>query len=128
MLTDILDTLRINASNDDQDSRRVHERRKMDSCVGIIDGKAYPVQDWSKGGILLTGDDRNFTLNEAKTVTLKFKLADRVMDVLHSGKILRKSRDKFAIQFAPLTQEVERKFKQVVDDYVAQEFANSQQF
>lgn len=128
MLSDILDTLKINASNDDFDSRRSHERREMDSCVGIIDGKAYPVQNWSEGGILLSGDDRNFTVDETKIVTMKFKLADRIMDVTHSGKILRKAKDKFVLQFAPLTQDVGRRFKQVVDDYNAQEFANSQQF
>ena len=128
MLADILDTLRLNASNDDAESRRSNERREMDSCVGIIDGKAYPVQNWSQGGILLSGDDRNFTVNDIKTVTLKFKLADRIMDVTHNGKILRKAKDKFVLQFAPLTQDVGKRFKQVIDDYNAQEFANSQQF
>lgn len=128
MLTNILDSLRINASNDDFDSRRAHERRDMDSCVGIIDGKAYPIQNWSNGGVLLTGDDRSFSVNDAKTITIKFKLADKIMDVTHSGRILRKARDKFVLQFAPLTQQVSRQFKHVVDDYVAQEFANSQQF
>lgn len=128
MLTDILDTLKISASNDDMDSRRTHERREMDSCVGIIDGKAYPIQNWSSGGVLLTGDDRSFSMNDSKTITMKFKLADKIMDVTHTGQILRKARDKFVLQFAPLTHDVNRKFKQVIDDYVTQEFANSQQF
>ena len=128
MLADILDSLKINASNDDFDSRRSHERRDMDSCVGIIDGKAYPVQNWSEGGILLTGDERHFTVNDIKNITMKFKLADRIMDVTHTGRILRKAKDKFVLQFSPLTQDVNRRFKQVVDDYNAQEFANSQQF
>lgn len=127
MLDDILETLKISASNDDADSRRNDERRKMDSCIGIIDGKTYPIQNWSKGGVLLTGDDRNFSVDEAKNVTIKFKLTNRIMDVSHSGSILRKTRDKFVLQFAPLTQEVDRQFKQVVDDYVSQEFVNSQQ-
>ncbi len=128
ILSNILDTLKISASNDDTDTRRTYERREMDSCIGIIDGNAYPIQNWSNGGVLLTGNDKTFSVNEAKTITLKFKMADRVMDVLHSGKILRKSRDKFVLQFAPLTTGVENRFKQVIDDYVAQEFANSQQF
>lgn len=128
MLADILDTLKISASNDDMDSRRTYERREMDSCVGIIDGKAYPIQNWSNGGVLLSGDDRNFSVNDVKTITMKFKMADRIMDVTHTGRVLRKSRDKFVLQFAPLTQDVNKRFKQVVDDYVTQEFANSQQF
>ena len=126
MLTDILSTLKINASNDDIDSRREHERREMDSCIGIIDGKAYPIQNWSNGGVLLQGDDREFNINDTKSITMKFKLADRVMDVTHIGRILRKGRDKFVLQFSPLTQDVNRKFKMVVDDYVSQQFANSQ--
>ncbi len=128
MLSDILNTLKISASNDDADSRRSHERREMDSCVGIIDGKAYPIQNWSNGGVLLTGDDRSFSVNDTKEITMKFKLADKIMDVTHTGQVLRKARDKFVLQFTPLTQDVNRKFKQVVDDYVTQEFANSQQF
>lgn len=126
MLNAILQTLRLRASNDDWDTRREFERRESDQCVAIVDGVAYPVRNWSKGGLLLTGDDRQFSVNEPKTVTIRFKLADRVVDVLHSGQILRKTREKFAIKFAPLTQNIERQFNHIVDDYVAQEFANSQ--
>lgn len=126
MLTDILDTLRINASNDDFNSRRTYERREMDSCIGIIEGKAYPIENWSQGGVLINGDDRHFTINDMKTITIKFKMADRIMDVTHIGRILRKGHDKFVLQFSPLTQEVDYKFKKVIDDYIAQQFANSQ--
>jgi len=127
MLTDILETLKISASNDDADSRREYERREMDSCVGIIDGKAYPIQNWSNGGVLLTGDDRHFSVDDTKTITMKFKLADKIMDITHTGKILRKARNKFVLQFTPLTQDVSRRFQHVVDDFVTQEFVNSQQ-
>ncbi len=126
MLSNILDNLRINASNDDFDSRRTHERRGMDSCVGIIDGKAYPVKDWSQGGVMMAGDERAFNVDEIKTITMKFKLADKAMDVTHKGRILRTARDKFVLQFAPLTGEVDRKFRQVIEDCVTQEFVNSQ--
>lgn len=126
MLSEILETLKMSASNDDTDTRRSNERREMDACVGIIDGKAYPIQNWSNGGVLLTGDDRHFSVDEEKDITMKFKLADRIMDVTHSGKILRKARDRFVIQFAPLSHDVERRFTQIVDDFVSQEFANSQ--
>lgn len=127
ILSDILQGLKISASNDDADSRREHERREMDSCVGIIDGKAYPIQNWSTGGVLLTGDERTFSVDDVKTITIKFKMSDKVMDVTHSGRILRKSRDQFVLQFGPLTNDINKKFKQVVDDYVTQEFVTSQQ-
>lgn len=126
MLNTILQTLKLKASNDDQDARRAYERRESDNCIGIIDGVSYPVHNWSKGGILLTGDDRQFSVNDVKTVTLRFKLEDRVVNVLHSGRVLRKGHDKFVLQFAPLTQSIERQFNHIVDDYVAQAFANSQ--
>jgi hypothetical protein len=127
MLTNILDKLNLSASNDDVNSKRAHERREMDSCIGVIDGKAYPIENWSNGGVLLHGDDRVFSIDDVKSITMKFKIADRVIDVNHIGRVLRKGRDKFVLQFSPLTQDVDRKFKQVVDDYVTQEFIASQQ-
>lgn len=126
MLNTILQTLKMSVSNDDQDARRLHERRESDSCIGIIDGTSYPIQNWSKGGVLLTGDDRQFSVDDIKDVILRFKLTDRVVDVAHKGRILRKGNDKVVIQFSPLTQQIERQFNNVVDDYMAQEFVNSQ--
>jgi hypothetical protein len=127
MITNILDKLNITASNDDTDTRRAHERREMDQCIGIIDGKAYPIQNWSQGGVLLQGDDREFSVNDVKNITMKFKMSDRVVDVTHAGRILRKGRDKFVLQFSPLTDAVSHRFKQIIDDYVTQEFVASQQ-
>ncbi len=126
MLENILDGLKINASNDDFDSRRNHERRTMDSCVAVIDGKAYPIKDWSNGGVLLVGDDRVFSMHDTKEIILKFKLADRVIDVTHTGTILRKGNNEFALQFSPLTNSVGSQFRMVIDDANARAFADSQ--
>ncbi|MEM9469620.1 MAG: hypothetical protein AAF988_05600 [Pseudomonadota bacterium] len=126
MLRNILDSMRINASNDDQHNQRANPRRDVDSCIAMIDGKMYPVKNWSHGGALLAGLEHTLSENDIKDITLKFKLSDRVIDVTHKAKILRKIHDKFAIQFAKLTPDIEKSFKLVVDDYVAQEFANSQ--
>ncbi len=126
MLQQILNSLKGTVSNDDEDTRRAFERRESDQCIAIIDDIAFPVVNWSKGGILLNGDDRTFGIEDSKTVTLRFKLTDRVVDVEHKGRILRKGRDKFVVEFSPLSQNIERQFNNVVDDYVAQEFANSQ--
>lgn len=126
MLSTILDAMRINASNDDQHNQRAYPRRDVDSCVAMIDGKIYPVKNWSHGGALLSGLEHTIGENDIKDITLKFKLSDRVMDINHKVKILRKVHDKFAVQFAKLTPQIEDSFKKVVDDYVTQEFANSQ--
>jgi hypothetical protein len=126
MLTDIIETMRISASNDDVDSRRSYERREMDECVAIVNGKAYPVLNWSQGGLLLAGDTKEFSMNDILHVVIKFKIAERIMNVEHKGRVLRKGPGQLAIQFSPLTQEVDRQFQHVIDDYVARQFALSQ--
>jgi len=126
MFQTLIDALKFKISNDDQDTRRAHERHTGGKCVGIIDGVSYPVENWSKGGALLMGDDRQFGVNDIKDVTLRFKLSDRVIDILQTGHVLRKGRDKFVMQFAPLTQNIDRQFNSIVDDYMAQEFMRSQ--
>ena len=126
MLQKIINAMKSSASNDDDDARRTYERREQDQCIAIIDGVGFPVQNWSKGGLLLSGDDRTFGIDDIKNIIMRFKLTDRVVDVQHKAQVIRKGRDKFVLQFQPLTQNVENQFNNIVDDYVAQEFANSQ--
>ncbi len=114
------------ASNEPDDNRRKYTRRSADNCISLIDGRAYPVHNWSDGGLLIQADDRMFTLSAPVEVTMKFRLSGRLMDIPHRGKVVRKMRDRLAIQFEPLTRDVTRKFKQVVDDFVAREFVESQ--
>lgn len=126
MLSAILKKMRSTVSNDDEANRRASPRRMMDQCVGIVDGKTYPIVDWSHGGVLMTGDGKTIALDESKDVTLKFKLSDDVMKVEHRGRIIRKTKDKFAIRFEPLTRDITQQFQHVIDDYVTREFAGSQ--
>jgi len=126
MLTEILDKMRYSASNDDVTNRRSSPRRKSDSCVTIINGQAYPVEDWSHGGVLINGDSKTYSDGQPLDVTMKFKLSEKVLDIPHAGKVIRRNKDHFAIQFAPLTKEVSRQFQHVIDDSVTREFADSQ--
>lgn len=126
MLSAILKKMRSTVSNDDADNRRASPRRVMDQCVGVVDGKTFPIVDWSNGGVLLTGDGKTIGLEDAKDITLKFKLSDQVMAVKHRGRVIRKTKDKFAIRFEPLTRDITHQFQQVIDDYVTREFAGSQ--
>lgn len=114
------------ASNDYADSRRSTPRRTADNCISMIDGKAYPVYNWSDGGLLIQADERLFSLSSPVEVTMKFRLNGKILDIPHRGKVIRKSRNGLAIQFETLTREVTQKFKQVVDDYVTREFMESQ--
>ncbi len=113
-------------ANDDNPSRRRFTRRDCDKCVSMIDGKIYPVQDWSLGGVLLSGGSDDFGLEEDHEVVLKFKLSDDMVDVPHTARVIRKGMDSVAMEFRPLTKDVRDSFQNVVDDYVATQFADSQ--
>ncbi len=113
-------------SNDSGTSRRRSPRRTSDNCVTVIDGRAYPVYNWSDGGLLIGADERLFSLDAPVEVTMKFRLTDKIMDIPQRGQIVRKAKDRLAIQFEPLNREIQKMFKQVVDDYVTREFMESQ--
>lgn len=113
-------------SHDTYESRRQHVRRVADNCVTVIDGRAYPVHNWSDGGLLIQADDRLFTMSAPVEMTMKFRLSGRLMDISHRGRVVRKARDRLAIQFEPLTREITTMFKQVVEDFVTREFVESQ--
>ena len=109
-------------------SRRLYDRRssETDVCVGQVQNDMYPVEDWSQGGVLLSGDNKFFDAEKVYDVTLRFKLRDRVLNVSHPARVVRKYGDKTAMQFTPLTKEVRSAFQKVIDDMVASGFANSQ--
>lgn len=114
-------------SNDTQDdTRRKSPRRSADNCISVINGKAYPVHNWSDGGMLVHADDRLFSLSAPVEITMKFRLTGKIVDIPHRGRVVRKMRDRLAIQFEPISREISQKFKQVVDDFVTREFAESQ--
>lgn len=107
-------------------SKREHARRAGDQCVSIVNGKMFPIQNWSLGGLLITGDDRFFGVNDEHDVTLKFKLRDEVLDITHRAKIIRKNAGNIALEFIPLSSAVQSGFQKVMDDVLAQDFTDSQ--
>ena len=110
----------------DQASKRRFARRSGDHCVSVINGKIYPVENWSMGGFLISADDRLFGVKQEIDVVMKFKLRDEILDVNHKAQVVRKSQHRVGLQFAPLPKKVQDCLKQVVDDFVAQSFVNSQ--
>ena len=126
MFKNFMSALKSAVSNDQAESRRTHPRRGNDLCVAVVDGKTYPVENWSFGGVLLAGDDRLFGKGQHLNFTLKFKVEDKILDVPHVGNVVRKGAHQVAIQFEPINQNIRRFFQRVVDDAVAREFANSQ--
>ena len=114
-----------NVAND-FDSRRSFPRRTSDKCVGMVDGRAMPVLDWSPGGVRVFGDGRTYAVGQAVNIILKFHMNDSLIEVNHPAQVVRKSSETFALQFAPLTQDIRKTFQHVIDNFNAAEFAASQ--
>lgn len=129
MFGKIISSFTSGSSEDDQAdhaSRRRFARRMGDSCVGIIDGKIYPIENWSMGGFMIAADDRLFAVEEDFDITMKFKLRDNILDVAHKASVVRKSQNRVAMQFAPMTKTIRDNLQQVVDDFVSRSFTDSQ--
>ena len=115
-----------NGIEDEFASRREAPRRHNDKCMGVIDGKAMPVVDWSMGGVRVFGDTRTMAVGQEVDVTLKFQVQNSLVNIQHRGEIVRKGRDTFALKFKPLTHDVRQNFSQIIDNFNAMEFATSQ--
>ena len=107
-------------------SRREYPRRAADKCIGLINGQAVPVLDWSQGGMRVLGDTRTVNVGQELNVMLKFHMNDELIDVQHKASVVRKSGDFFALKFAPLTNEIKDTFQHIIDNFNADEFATSQ--
>lgn len=127
MLHTFISSLLNKASNDyAAASRRTYPRREMDRCVCVMYGRTFPVYDWSFGGALVVAEERMFSIGQDIETVFKFKLHSAILDVSVKGEVVRKASGMIGIKFEPITQAIRRNFQQVVDDSVAQEFANSQ--
>ncbi len=105
---------------------RQYPRRNDDRCVGVVNGQMHPVENWGNGGMLITADERLFSIGQTCVFTLKFKLRDEIMEVDHKAEVVRKAPGKIALKFETPPHDVMSRFQKVVDDYVAQRFAESQ--
>lgn len=126
MFANFFSSLRADNTNDQYAARRKYSRRESDQCVSVIDGKTYPVDNWSLGGLAIQADERMFGIDNEVSVVLKFKLSQKIVDVPHRARVVRKGRNRIAFEFKPLTQQIRNNFQNVVDDYVASQFAASQ--
>lgn len=126
MFSNIFSSLKAENNNEEYSARRKFSRRDTDQCISVIKGQAYPVENWSLGGLLIKADERTFAVDDEIPVTLKFKLSQKIIDIPHVARVARKSRNKIAFEFKPLTRNVQNGFQNVIDDYLASQFAASQ--
>lgn len=98
-------------------------RRTVDVSICEIGGTVYPVTNWSASGILIGGDERLFAKGEKLEVALRFRLSDRILEVRHTGEVVRKIRGGIALHFDPLPGEAREKLDDVIEDYNARVMA-----
>tara|TARA_B100002019_G_C21232673_1_gene580977 strand:- start:1200 stop:1604 length:405 start_codon:yes stop_codon:yes gene_type:complete len=118
--------MRRDNSGDDIIQKRRYERRSSDTCVGEINGRNYPIINWSNGGALIFADDRLFNQGEKITFKMKFRVRDRIISIPHAGEIIRKGALRIAIQFDEMNDAMRKALNHVIDDTAVREFADSQ--
>lgn len=126
MFGQILSLVKKDDLDNSHKANRAHPRRAGDCCVAMINDKMYPLENWSVGGLLAVVDDRKFSLNQECKVKLRFKLRDEMIDIEHRGKVIRKGDNKIALTFPPMPKKNETLIQKIIDDFVAQRFAESQ--
>lgn len=126
MFDNLFRSLKADNTNEQGALRRKHSRRDCDQCVIKIGDKTYPVDNWSLGGFMINADSRTFSAKDAVDAVLKFKLSNKIIDVTHTAKVVRKTNSKVAFQFAPVPRDIRGKLQSVIDDHVTSQFANSQ--
>lgn len=116
------------ATNDNrEETRRRFPRRMKDICVLGIGETNYPVHDWSQCGVLFEADGRTFSEGKNINVVMKFKLSEIVTEIPVSAKIIRAGKNRIALEFFDVPDNINNAFSKVIEDAMARDFANSEQ-
>ena len=126
MFASLLEAVKTQPQNDQITTKRRHPRRESDKCVVVINGKVHPVENWSMGGVLVHADSRPFGVDNEIDLLLKFKLREKMLDIPHRARVVRKSKDTVAFEFLPINEQIKNNFQNVIDDFVSGQFADSQ--
>lgn len=98
------------------DSQRAHDRRTDDICICNINGRDYPVKNWSFGGMYLDTDGRLFCTQQNVYFTLKFRIGHRILNISHRAVIVRKNEYGLALQFDAPDQDILAGFEEVLQN------------
>tara|TARA_R110001592_G_scaffold31482_1_gene110933 strand:+ start:9335 stop:9739 length:405 start_codon:yes stop_codon:yes gene_type:complete len=126
MFEKLLSGLHAKTANDTLAMRRRFQRYEGKKCEIDINGKTYPVENWSEGGILFTNNDRIFVVGLEIQMSIKFKVRNTVLNLDHKGRVIWKGYNKTAVELASSTKQTHQSFQQIIDDHVASEFVHSQ--
>lgn len=91
----------------------------------IIGSNEYTVEDWSKGGAFIKGIANNIHIDDHLNFTLKFNLPHETVMIPHSGFVVRKHPNGFALAFDLHTEQSKRNFARVMDGVLSRGFADS---
>ena len=114
------------ASNDNPEpSRRRYPRRTTDQCVFRMGGKTYPVKDWSRCGVLLEADGRDFADMPTHGV-LAFHIPGQVIEVPVEAEMVRASNKYAAFTFPCPAEDSDRLFDLVIESQFLEAMQNVQ--
>jgi hypothetical protein len=117
-------SLKVQQDNDAQ--RRAYPRRGHDKCVSVIDDHFMPIENWSMSGVLLNGDERMYNVGDNVDMTLKYKTSKGIVEIAQQAHVVRKGKERIAMEFSPLGKSSFHDFQRVIDDDAASQFAASQ--
>lgn len=120
------ETITLSNIPEDIAKRRAYPRRDNDKCISVIDDHLLPIENWSMSGVLLNGDERLYNIGDNIDMTLKYKTSKGIVEVSQSGHVVRKGKERIAMEFQPLNRQSFNDFQRVIDDDAASQFAASQ--
>ena len=107
------------------ETRRRHTRLEEEVSRIAVNGFDYNIKDWSKGGVYFDAPNQSFKIGDAVDLVLNFSLPHGHIQIPLSGRIARRTRSGYAVQFTPLTSETRAQFVRVLDAIVSRGFENS---
>jgi hypothetical protein len=109
------------ADADDKDpiTKRSYVRHEAADCTALIRGQSFPVVNWSFGGAVILADDGIFSEGQVLYMTLRFRLLNSNLEIVHQGTVIRSAGRRTAIRFDALKPHVSRGFQKVVEDNFA---------
>lgn len=129
MLSTLLSKLGLGdgSNNVEADVRRKYIRLTGASAEVEMGQQAFPVRDWSPGGVFFeTLPESQLHEGDKMTVTLRFRFPHEVVSLQREIRVVRTARRGVAAEFSPLSNDDRKQFDRIIDSYHAENFLASQ--